>query len=189
MEHSSHIKILYGLVLALLTGMIVMADAWHQSQKAALPLMQGQNIAANAPAPTPALSGIVVGGGGPAVIDVVGTITGLSGGSVKVNVFNQNTTDAVVIGAATQFEIVGQFKDPATIQKELAAYNAQVDDLLKDPVKNKAALAAMRVPSPQTVTPATLADFKVGDQILVAATSTDASGAYIATVISKTVTQ
>lgn len=174
MEHDRHIKILYGLVALLVVGMAAIGVVWYQSQKES-----------NVPPPSPSadLTGVVVGGADLPPLTVVGTITAISSNTMKVKGSDGSGVDTVAITAGTQFELLGPPKDSTAMQKEYNDYNAQVAELMKDPQKNKAALAALRAPIPQTLLPATLADFAVGDQVQINASSTDATGAYVATLI------
>ena len=138
-----------------------------------------------ASATQPDLSKITVGNGGAIVkYSVTGTITQLSDTSMKVKALG-STTVAVAIDPSTKFQIAGALKDSVTVQQEFAAYNAQVGELMKDPVKNQTALAALQLPSTQTMAPTTLSDFKVGDQVLVEASSATSNGVLTAAIITK----
>src|SRR6266481_5951349 len=131
MQHTDHIKLLYGLVLLLLLSMVGVVFFFSTNRFGATSLSQNRSALnpshVSASTTTPDLSGVIVGGGGPAIINVIGTITSLSNGLIKVKVFNQNKVDTVVINAGTKFEIIGQDKDPATIHNELTAYNTRVN--------------------------------------------------------------
>jgi hypothetical protein len=187
MEDTHHIKILYVLVLLLLVGLIGLAylNTHNMKSIAGAGATDGPASGNTSTTVQADLSTITVGDGGVMANSVAGTITSLSGAQMQLKDATQGATDIVSINTNTKFEIAGKLKDPATIQKDLAAYNAQVALLMKDPIANKAALAALQVPSTQTVTPATLADFRVGDQVLVAATSIDASGTSVEATITK----
>jgi hypothetical protein len=91
----------------------------------------------------------------------------------------------VSITSSTKFTIAGKLKDQATRQREIDAYNAQVNLLLKDPEKNKAALAAMQLPPAQEVTPATASDFTVGDAVVINTAGAGSNGVYTATTVTK----
>jgi hypothetical protein len=186
MDHTKHIKILYGLVVVLLVVVVGIGLLWHYSAKNTPMYAAGQNMPVLAASSTqPDLSKVVVGAGGAVMQYAKGTITEVGGNSIKIKDANTNAVDTIAISANTTLQIGGKIKDSATQQKELAAYNAGVTTLLKDPVKNQAALAALRLPSTEVLTPATLADFSVGDVVLVSAGSIDASGTYIATIVTK----
>lgn len=179
MESTHHIKILYGLVALLLAAVSVMAVMLYRFQsETAISRNQGATAA-------PDLSGIIIGGDASATTNVVGTVAEVGNGSMKVKVSGRETVAAISISADTELQIAGPFKDIETQREELAAYNAQVALLVKDPAKNKEALTAIRVPPTQTATPATLADFKAGDQVLVVASGVDTSGAYRAVFVSR----
>jgi hypothetical protein len=175
MNYALHIKILYGLVVIILAGIIITSIAGHNSQG-------GKMLPGTAAgALEPGISNVVVGAYTPSVW---GVLTQVDGTTMKVKAQGGNIA-TVLISTDTKLQIAGPSKDPVTIQKELDAYNAQVALLMKDPVKNKAALAALYVPPTIITYPATPADFKVGDQILVVASVIDANGAYVATILTK----
>ena len=186
MNFALHIKILYGLVTILLLGTIAMDVTGRYSPKSVVPQSGGQIASDTATeAIQPDTSNVVVGAYTPSV---GGVITAIDGTTMKVKAPDASIA-TVLIGADTKFQIAGPSKDPATIQKELDAYNAQVALLMKDSVKNKAALAALYIPPTVITYPATLADFKVDDHVLVVANSINASGAYVATILTKNPTQ
>lgn len=137
---------------------------------------------------TAALADIIIGGGSTAPVStnvVFGTITKVGPNSMQIKDQTTGGADSISITANTKVQLAGALKDQATQQKELAAYNAQVTTLMKDPIKNKAALAAMRIPLAQTVTPGTLSDLAVGDEVMVSASSITSGNVYVATLISK----
>jgi uncharacterized protein GlcG (DUF336 family) len=176
MEYKNHIRILYGLVVLLMIGVAGMALAWHESERQIL------LATASSSAPSADLSGVAVGGANTPPLSVAGAVTALGSNSLKVKNI-QNTVTAVVVNADTKIEKLGPQKDAATVQQEFAAYNAKVAELMKDPQTNKAALAAMQAPIPQTFVAMNFADLKVGDQVQINANTTDASGAYVATLV------
>lgn len=186
MDHTRHIKILYGLVVLLLAVVVGMGALWRYSPNSGPGLSVGQNTpGTHVASSTPDLSKVIVGDGGSAMQYARGAITELGSNSMKVKDSNTGAVDTVAISANTKLQLGGKVKDTATQQQDLAAYNAQVTTLMKDPVKNQAALAALQIPSAQIMTSATLADFRVGDTVLITASSVDSSGTYVATVITK----
>ena len=184
MNYALHIKILYGLIVVLLVALISMNVAGRSSQNGSLFALRQNQTGTVAATAQPNLSNIVIGGGGPSTQSVLGTITEIDGATMKVKAADGSIA-TILTGANTTFQIGGPSKDQATIQKELAAYNAQITNLLKDPVKNKAALAALHTPLTQITYPATITDFKIGDKVLVVASSINASGAYVVTILTR----
>ena len=113
----------------------------------------------------PDLVGVVIGSAdvGPSV---GGTVTQVGNGTLQIK-DDKGPTDNFTTNADTKVQLLGVYKDKATQQSELAAYNAQITALMKDPQANKAALAAMQMPSIRVITAGTLADLKVGDNVAV----------------------
>ena len=190
---TNHTKIIYALIALLF---VALGFTLYQNQilrmgarTVASPNALGVGAGLPNASTTPSLADIVVGGGSTTTTagSAIGTIAQIGSNSMQIKDQNTGKTYEVSITPATKIQLAGAVKDPATIQTQLAAYNAQVAVLMKDPVKNKAALAAMQVPSVQDVTPLTLADLKIGDLVMVVASSITSGNVYVAASISKSV--
>lgn len=187
---TNHIKIIYALLAVLF---VALGFTLYQNQTLRMAVRtdgsssQTSTVAPQNASTTPSLADVVIGGGSTTTIAgvAIGTINQIGNNEMQVKDQNTGKTYAISITPTTKIQLAGATKDAATQQKELAAYNAQVALLLKDPVKNKTALAAMRVPSVQEVTPITLADLKIGDLVMVSASSITSDNVYVAAIISK----
>lgn len=179
-------KIIYFLFAALF---VAMGFLFYQNQKLQIALRNGgpyQAQADSAPnaSTTSALASVTVGSL-PATDNITGTITTLGSNTLQIKDINTGTTDSVSINSKTAIQIAGKIKDTITQQKELAAYNAQVALLMQDPLKNRAALAAMQLPPTQEITPGKLSDLVMGDHVMVAASGVDSTGVYEAVSITQ----
>jgi hypothetical protein len=182
---SSHTKIIYVLMAVLFIGLGALL---YQNEKLQMEVSRGGTsgsaaIQLNASS-TAALAGISIGPANPVTDNVSGTVTQLGGSSFQIKDSGGNV-HTVSIGSNTKVQLAGAIKDAVTQQNELAAYNAQVQTLMQDPVKNKAALAALQFPTAQVLTPGTVADLAVGDSVTVAASSITSGGVYVAVAIYK----
>jgi hypothetical protein len=188
MEQTPHIKILYSLMTLLLVVVVVlMGIVLYRPQMGTQVGQLGSN-GLNVPAAQAATS-TPVGNGGPiSSYTTSGTIITLTSSSIQIKTADGSIA-SLAVDPNTKFETLGPVKSAAEMQTEMDAYNAQVATLMKDLVKNKAALAALPIPLPQTHTATTAADFKAGDQVEVAAVAKDSSGAYIAYSIVKGTSQ
>jgi hypothetical protein len=186
-NNNLNIKIIYAALVLLLVGQGVMFYKIFYPGGSTSSLESSHAAPGQQPTNSPDLSGIVVGGAGTVTNTISGTIAQLSTGSLQIK-DETGTTDTVSVTADTVVQIGGKMKDMVTQQKELAAYNQQVNALMQDPVKNKEALAALRLPLAREFTPATFNDLAVGDLVTVTASST-ATGAYVAVIITKNLSQ
>ena len=100
-----------------------------------------------------------------------GQVTQINGDTLSLKDAASGQTYTVATNAKTQIEIAGQPKSQVEYQKEMSAYNVQVQQLMQDPVKNKAALASLVLPIPIELKSATFADVIAGDSIEVTAAS------------------
>ena len=133
-----------------------------------------------------ALNTVTVGGGsGNAAQTKNGTILKLNSNSLQIKDSLTQNVYTFSVTAMTKVQLLGAFKDQVEYQKELDAYNAQVKVLLQDPIKNKAALAALRLPAAQLTSSITIDDLNVGDSVMVEASSDTANNNYIANIIFK----
>jgi hypothetical protein len=188
----SHTKIIYVLIAVLFVALGFM---FYQNQKIqTVARTSGTSPSQNPVVPTydasttAALASITVGSPPTAtnnINNVMGTITLLGSNSMQIKDQMTGSTDTVSITSGTQVQLAGALKDAATFQKELAAYNVQVQMLMKDPIKNKMALAAMQVPINQEVSPGTLADLAVGNSVMVVTSNITSGNVYVASSIYK----
>lgn len=182
----THTKVTYFLFAVLF---MALGFLFYQNQKLQIALRSGGTYQASAglganASTTAALAGITVGSS-QVTDNVSGVITQLGGNSMQLKDQTTGSEDSISIAADTKVQIDGAIKDPSTQQKELAAYNAHVQTLIQDPIKNKAALAALQVPTGQAVTAGTLSDLAPGDFVMVTASSVASGNVYVASLISK----
>ena len=71
-------------------------------------------------------------------------------------------------------------KSPAVQASELAAHNAEVKELMRDPAANKTRLEYLLMPLLFETAPLALADIKVGNRLSVQSSGKNADGEYVA---------
>lgn len=177
---ATHIKVIYSLVvvLFLLNGFTLFQV--YQLQV----YVPGGSAQGGAGQAVQGAGQNIIVGAAPLLDNIAGIIVSIGTNSLQIK-DKGGAVVAVSVAANTPVKLAGKMKDAATRQKELDAYNAQVNQLIQDPVKNKAALAALELPPLQEVSPISFSDLHMGDTVLVAANGTDAAGAYSALSVTK----
>jgi hypothetical protein len=182
MENSTHIKIVYALLLVVLLSQVVVLYEDKKLQAGGSAHSDAPLASSNSNIAIP--TDISVGPSATVGINVVGTITQIGSNSFQVK-DQTGAINLVSVDANTKLQLAGKLADAATQQKNMTAYNAQVTQLLQDPVKNKAALASMQFPQAQQISPIPFSALQVGDSVLVVAGSVDSNGTYSANTVTK----
>jgi hypothetical protein len=179
----NHSKILYILVAVLF---VALGFTFYQNEKLQLALRASSvtQPESSDPSTNAALADVVVGSTTPAALNIIGNVTQVGGNTLQIK-DQTGAIDSVSVTANTKIQIAGALKTKAAFQNDIDAYNAQVKALLQDPVKNKAALAGIQMPSDQEITPGVFTDIAIGDQVLITASSIATDGTYVAALISK----
>jgi hypothetical protein len=115
-----------------------------------------------------------------------GQVTQINGGTLTLKDHASGQAYTVATDAQTQIELAGQPKSQVEYQKEMGAYNAQIQQLIQDPVKNKTVLASLVLPIPIELKPIALASLQVGDAVEVTAASAITGTSFTAKTIVKT---
>lgn len=148
--------VLYSILGILGIGMLYMFYSNYQLQRALMPEVGGPG--------DPALQGIEVGNKSVLNSPQVGG----SAKTVSKNSFTMQTeTGTLTINVSPGIPVVkvGRTKTEAEINADLALYNAEVNELMQDPQRNKEALARIAVPSMSVETPIALSAIRAGAQV------------------------
>lgn len=163
---TSRDTILYIILGVLALGMLYMFYSNYQLQQALMPEVGGPR--------DPALQGIEVGN--KSVLNaphVSGTAKTVSTNSLTL----QTEAEMITINVPPGVPIVkvGRTKTEAEINADLALYNAEVNELMQDPQRNKEALARIAVPSMSVETPLALSAIRAGAQVSAAVAEAEGS--------------
>ena len=161
----NHVKILYTLAALIVVVLGLVLYQVHQTQKALSDQVLNLPSQVSSPAVASSTDDVIIGNN-PLAQFVDGTLIAVNPTQVTVK-DNSGATKSITLVPNATVKLEGAIKDPVTTQKELDAYNAQVALLLKDSIKNKAALAAMQQPTPRVITRGALSDLHTGDTISV----------------------
>ena len=153
---ASRDTILYIILGVLTLGMLYMFYSNYQLRQALMPEAGGPG--------DPALEGIEVGN--ESVLNaphVSGTAKNVSANTLTL----QTETEAITIHVPPGAPIVkvGRMKTEAEMNDDLALYNAEVNELMQDPQRNKEALARIAVPSTSVETPVALSTIRAGARV------------------------
>ena len=110
-----------------------------------------------------------------------GYITGIQAGSIQVK--TPETIITFELSSGASFFTPGMQKSNVEFNQEMAAYNAKVSELIRDPAKNAAALKVLMIPSQFNQTKLSLSDFKIGDYVFVTPGAKNSDGSYAAMVV------
>ena len=187
MDVTKQLKVLYALIGLLLLGQIYVVYVVQHSGVVAMekPIVADQLPSDQRASTTLSNLADIRVGGSQALDTILGTVVQVGNGTLQIKERGTNAVDTISVTTNTDLELGGPMKDNATQQKELAAYNEQIKILIKDPEANKAALAAMKLPSPQILTPIVLSALQAGDAVVVAANNSDPKGVYPAVSVIK----
>lgn len=120
---------------------------------------------------------------GSAVQDVSGRVKAVEADAVTMEGPSGETR--VLVSAETRVVEMGELKDQASQDRELAAYNAKIKELMQDPEKNRAELERLAIPPVFVEKSLRLSELASGDNVTIDY-DINPSGAYLAIRILRT---
>lgn len=118
---------------------------------------------------------------GSSLVIMRGKVQAVDGQTLTISTSGDGSVAKVQVTSATKIvKSDGLPKDPEVQKSDLAAYNAKVAELGKDPVKNKSALETLMLPNPFVEKPMQLSAMQAGDSVTVFSFSKNSDGSYAA---------